>query len=358
MTTKPASAFIVMAHIDGDTLQNLLGSGDHLGISECVELFAPIANCLDYIHGQGVIHRNVKPANIIVKRPRGAALSDFSLAQTRTPSKFILPARVAGTPTFMSPEQARGEAVDGRSDLFSFGCILFQCFSGVKPFRGKNPNETMALIIGPDPPRQVDWETLGKPAALDGFFRRALAKDANERFASGAELIDAMSALAADSETASPETLEPLDPEKLKMIREEERALELTPTISDVLQGVVLTSEEGFVLSRIDGTSRPRDVLAVSPLDEESTTRVLLGMLEKELVRFRSRGWRGKATLHLERRAPPNLYVPGSTPCSSSSTVSPSATMSATSIQPFPSSSAKRSTLTEPSALATSASPI
>ena len=210
-----------MAHIDGDTLQNLLGSDDHLGISECVELFAPIANCLDYIHGQGVIHRNVKPANIIVKRPRGAALSDFSLAQTRTPSKFILRARVAGTPTFMSPEQARGEAVDGRSDLFSFGCILFQCLSGVKPFRGKNPNETMALIIGPDPPRQVDWETLGKPAALDGFFRRALAKDANERFASGAELIDAMSALAADSETASPETLEPLDPEKLKMIREE-----------------------------------------------------------------------------------------------------------------------------------------
>ena len=122
----------------------------------------------------------------------------------------------------------------------------------------------MALIIGPDPPRQVDWETLGKPAALDGFFRRALAKDANERFASGAELIDAMSALAADSETASPETLEPLDPEKLKMIREEERALELTPTISDVIQGVVVTSEEGFVLSRIDGTSRPRDVLAVS----------------------------------------------------------------------------------------------
>ncbi len=106
----------------------------------------------------------------------------------------------------------------------------------------------MALIIGPDPPRQIDWETLGKPAALDGFFRRALAKDANERFASGAELIDAMSALAADSETASLETLEPLDPEKLKMIREEERALELTPTISDVLQGVVLTSEEGLVL--------------------------------------------------------------------------------------------------------------
>ena len=73
----------------------------------------------------------MKPANIIVKRPKGAALSDFSLAQTRAPSQFILPAQVAGTPTFMSPEQARGEAVDGRSDLFSFGCILFLCLSGV-----------------------------------------------------------------------------------------------------------------------------------------------------------------------------------------------------------------------------------
>ena len=67
----------------------------------------------------------------------------------------------------------------------------------------------MALIIGPDPPRQIDWETLGKPAALDGFFRRALAKDANERFASGAELIDAMSALAADSETCAPQKVDP-----------------------------------------------------------------------------------------------------------------------------------------------------
>ena len=154
----------------------------------------------------------------------------------------------------------------------------------------------MALVRGPDPPRQVDWEKLGKPAALNSFFRRALAKDVHERFLSAAEIIDAMSALTADKETASgtvifvqpaPEKVTPVDPEKLKMIREEERALELTPTISDVLQGVVLTSEEGFVLSRIDGTSRPKDVLAVSPLDEESTTRVLLGMVEKDLVRFR-----------------------------------------------------------------------
>ncbi len=292
VTTKPASAFIVMAHVDGDKLHHLLQSGDHLELSECVKLFAHVANCLDYIHGQGVVHRNVKPANIIVKRPSGAALSDFSLAQTRSPSKFVVPAQVAGTPTFMSPEQARGEAVDGRSDLFSFGSILFLCLSGVKPFRGKNANETMALVKGPDPPRQVDWETLGKPAALDGFFQRALAKDADKRFLSGAEIIDALSALIADNETASsvppaPEILAPLDPEKLTMIREEERALELSPTISDVLQGVALTSEEGFVLSRIDGTSRPRDILAVSPLDEENTTRVLLGMLEKELVRFR-----------------------------------------------------------------------
>ena len=300
VTTKPASAFIVMAHIDGDTLRDLLQTGDHLGLSECVDLFSDVANCLDYIHGEGVVHRNVKPANIIVKRPAGAALADFSLAQTRTPSKFTLPSWVSGTPTFMSPEQARGQAVDGRSDLFSFGCILFLCLSGVKPFVGKNPNETMKLVMGPDPPRHVDWEQLGKPAELDGLFRKALAKDVDERFGSGAELIEALGALsasAADCESASatvvlvppaPETPEPLDPKKLKTMREEERALEMSPSFSDVVQAVMLTPEEGFVLSRIDGsTSIPRDILSVSPLDEENTTRVLLGMLEKDLIRFR-----------------------------------------------------------------------
>ena len=114
VATKPASAFIVMAHIEGNTLQDLLRTGDHLGLSECIEFFSDVASCLDYIHGEGVVHRNVKPANIIVKRLAGTALADFSLAQTRTPSKFTLPARVSGTPSFMSPEQARGQAVDGR----------------------------------------------------------------------------------------------------------------------------------------------------------------------------------------------------------------------------------------------------
>ena len=155
-------------------------------------------------------------------------------------------------------------------------------------------------FMGPDPPRHVDWEQLGKPAELDGLFRKALAKDVDERFGSGAELIDALRALsasAADRESPSAtvvlvppaaETPEPLDPKKLKSVREEERALELSPRFSDVVQAVMLTPEEGFVLSRIDGsTSIPRDILSVSPLDEENTTRVLLGMLEKDLIRFR-----------------------------------------------------------------------
>ena len=295
VTTKPASAFIVMAHVDGDTVHDLLGTGSRIGLSECIDLFSDVANCLDYIHGQGVVHRNVKPANIIAKRPAGAVLTDFSLAQTRTPSKFTLSTWVSGTPTFMSPEQARGEAVEGRSDLFSLGCVLFLCLAGVKPFLGENPNETMKLVIGPDPPRAIDWEQIGKPAALDGFFRKALAKNVDDRIRSGAELIEALRTVAADSESASAtvsvppaaETPEPVDPEKLKMIREEVRSLELSPDISDVLQGVALGSEEGFVLSRIDGRSTPQDILALSPLDEESTTRVLLGMLEKGVVRFR-----------------------------------------------------------------------
>ncbi len=251
VVTKPASAFVVMAHIEGDTLHTVLEAKKRLGLSECIDVFSHVANGLDYIHDNGVIHRNVKPVNIIVKRPAGAALVDFSLAQAPTASRFTLPHRVSGTPSFMSPEQARGEAVDGRSDLFSFGCILFLCLAGVRPFQAKSPNDTMRLVMGPDPLPRVDWKQLGAPAALDGVFQKALAKNVGERFGSGAELIEALGAVAAESESASAtvvlppaaaEIREPLDPGELKMIGEEERALELSPTISDVLQGVLLSS--------------------------------------------------------------------------------------------------------------------
>ena len=316
VVTKPASALIVMASVDGDRLQSVLAARKRLELSECIQVLSGIASGLDYVHKQSVVHRNVKPANIIITPSSGALLSDFSLAQTETPSQFVVGAKVVGTPSYMSPEQARGEKVEPRSDLFSLGCVLYECLTGTKPFRGKGRQAIFEKVLGPEPAPPVEWEGLGLPSSLDGVVRRALAKDPAERFETGAELVDALQAVAGElpsqptsepdefdssatmlfqaplampkqeSESEAEPELPPLDPAKVKMLVEDERPLELSPTISDVLQVVSMSQEEGFLLSRIDGSSRTCDIMSVSPMDEGQTARVLLGLLDREFVCF------------------------------------------------------------------------
>jgi serine/threonine protein kinase len=291
VVTKPASAFIVMAFVEGENLRSLLASKKRLALPDCINIITEIAEGLDYAHGKKVIHRNVKPANITVKSSSGAALTDFSLALTEAPSKFNVAARIVGTPAYMSPEAARGEKLDARSDFFSLGCIFYECLAGVRPFRG-SPADVLEQVRGPKPLPPIDWERLGLPPELDPVIQKVLAKDPAQRFTSGAELIEALKAVpvngarAATAVAEEPELPKPIDPEKLRMLQEEDRPLSLSSTISDDLQSASLSSEEGFVLSRIDGTSKPRDILALSPLGEEETIRALLGMLDRGLIRF------------------------------------------------------------------------
>jgi serine/threonine protein kinase len=292
VVTKPASAFIVMAFVEGENLRSVLASKKRLELTQCIDIITDIAKGLDYAHEKKIIHRNVKPANITVKSSSGAALTEFSLALTDTPSKFNVAARIVGTPAYMSPEAARGEPLDARSDLFSLGCIFYECLAGVRPFRGKGPEGVLEHVKSPEPAPPLDWIRLGLPTELDPVIQKVLAKVPAQRFGSGAALIEALKAIPVNGAKTATTVLEeaeppkPIDPKKLRMLQEEERPLCLSSTISDDLQSASLSSEEGFVLSRIDGTSRPRDILAVSPLGEEETTRALLGMLERGLLRF------------------------------------------------------------------------
>ncbi len=310
--TKPASAFIVMASVDGDRLQSVLAARKRLEPFECIQVLSGIATGLDYVHKRGVIHRNVKPANIIVTPSSTALLCDFSLAQTETPSQFVIPGSVVGTPSYMSPEQARGDKVEPRSDLFSLGCVLYECLAGTKPFRGESRQAIFERVLGPEPAPPVEWERLGLPSSLERVVQQAVAKNPAERFENGAALIDALRVAVGElpSQPASEsdesdisatmlfqapaempmEEAEaeppPLDPAKVKMLVEDERPLELSPMISDVLQVANMSPEEGFLLSRVDGVSRGCDIMSVSPMDEGQTARVLLGLLDRKFVRF------------------------------------------------------------------------
>lgn len=446
--------FIIMEFIEGQSLEALLKSQKRLPLSLSIRIMRQLASALDYAHERNVVHRDVKPSNILVSSSSSVWVTDFGVAKSELSTNLTMAGGVLGTPDYMSPEQARGEDVDARSDLFSLGCILFECATGEKPFRSPSLTGVLLSIINDEPVFPLNWNSLGLPVGLKPILHHALEKKRDKRFSSGAELVEALShlpaedilradelapeagdkpvskdsgsspdqasepraALEAEGETeattkdsqevsadfapsmdpspradtgqdtaALPENdVEPVDrvspesdvsskedvvsvadvnpsadhpsvadsssenrggsvtaasdasprsdvssslrsaaaagesvwaevsadrtrgsddrtrtprqPEsgvspkeafpadRVDQLKQDKRSLKLSPTLSGELHGVEITPEEGFLLSRIDGVSRASDIMAISPLPEEETARVLSLLLEKRLV--------------------------------------------------------------------------
>ena len=195
--------FIVMEFVEGETLYDLLRDGP-LELSQILDIGTQLAGALAAAHEIGLLHRDVKPANIVIT-PRGQAkMLDFGIAKRLAPelntafetALFENTSRemVKGTIPYMSPEQARGEPLDGRSDLFSLGSVLYECATGQRPFRG---SEIRAIVheitsIEPPPPSRVRPDL---HFGLDPILARAMAKDRARRFDSGMEMAQALGSL-------------------------------------------------------------------------------------------------------------------------------------------------------------------
>ncbi len=177
--------YIAMEYVEGETLQRLLRQR-RFSRQETLDLARQICAGLDYAHSHGVIHRDVKPANIVVTAEGAAKIMDFGIAKTG--GGMTTDGQVLGTPYYMSPEQVRGRPLDGRSDLFCLAVILYEMLTGEKPFVGENPNTIIYNIVNeePKPPQEVD-PSIG--AELSGVLLRALQKNPNHRYATGAELV-------------------------------------------------------------------------------------------------------------------------------------------------------------------------
>src|SRR4029077_8987752 len=121
-----------------------------LSPAKALQLTEEIAEALDYAHGQGVIHRDIKPANILVTQDGHAKIADFGIAKLNL-AHFTLPGRVLGTPAYMAPEQLSGEGVDGRSDLFSLGVILYAMVTGHSPFPGDSATTVCFKVANREP---------------------------------------------------------------------------------------------------------------------------------------------------------------------------------------------------------------
>ena len=308
---------LVMEFVKGVTLQSVLSS-KKLRLAEAIQILSQVAAALDYAHTCKVVHRDVKPANILVASSGEAKVADFGIAKAESSKELTAQGGVLGTPDYMSPEQAMGKKVDGRSDLFALGCVLYECLSGEKPFQASTLTATLLKIVNEEP-SPIELDQLGLPAEIHDVTRRALAKDPEKRFPSGAELIDALRSLPVDELSDMPQAF-PDPPENVRelenaiksvedsvadtLMKEARRNTQIEPHLKALysddrklhvasspllsFQNVELTPEEAFILSGIDGTLTPTDIFKLSHLSEEDTARTLLGLLRSGIVELES----------------------------------------------------------------------
>jgi eukaryotic-like serine/threonine-protein kinase len=207
-------AFLVMEYIQGDDLKHHLDKGIRYSLEQSLKMIRDLLSALDYAHKQGIVHRDVKPANLLIEPGGRVKLTDFGVARiqdsgeaTRTQGSMV------GTLKYMSPEQVQGQKIDSRADLFSVGVVLYQLLTDKRPFDGDNDFSIIHQIIGhtPAPPSSFNARL---PSAIDAVVARALAKDREQRFATARDFATALQSAIRRAEDAT--VVPPADPFKKK----------------------------------------------------------------------------------------------------------------------------------------------
>jgi serine/threonine-protein kinase len=181
------SPYIVMEFVGGQSLDKLLSQENRkVPLETALQLTHELAEALDCAHGQGVVHRDLKPANILLTEDGHAKIADFGVAKLNL-ANHTLAGRALGTPAYMSPEQLNGEEVDGRSDLFSLGVVLYTILTGYRPFQGNSALTVSYKVVNRDPIPATVLET-GLPQGLDYIISRAMEKDPAQRYQRGMEM--------------------------------------------------------------------------------------------------------------------------------------------------------------------------
>ena len=189
-------SFIAMQYLEGETLDRLLKNGP-LETKEALPIAAQIAEALAEAHSHGIVHRDIKPGNIMIVKRRHVKVMDFGLAKTTSASDSVdsqiqtetlmtTPGALIGTVPYMSPEQVKGEKVDARSDVFSFGVVVYEMLTAHQPFLGKTSAEMISAILTRDP--QSLTEFANAPTELQRIVRKCINKDREQRYQSTRDL--------------------------------------------------------------------------------------------------------------------------------------------------------------------------
>jgi serine/threonine-protein kinase len=186
--------YFVMRYMTGGSLSDRMNQGP-LTVKETARIFERLAPAMDEAHARGIIHRDLKPGNILFDRLNEPYVSDFGIAKLSEAQASVTGSAIIGTPAYMSPEQAQGEPVDGRSDIYALGVILFEMLSGKPPYEADTPMGVVLKHITEPVPHILDANP-NLPVAIKAVVEKAMAKDKLERFATCSDLAAALSAIA------------------------------------------------------------------------------------------------------------------------------------------------------------------
>jgi eukaryotic-like serine/threonine-protein kinase len=197
--------YLAFEFVEGTDLASRLEKGP-LSLREVLRIVRQAADALHYAHGQGIVHRDVKPSNILLDPEGRVKVADFGIAKMAGQStELTMAGSVMGSPQYLSPEQIRGEDLDGRSDIFSLGVVLYELLSGSRPFSGETITTLVYQILHKEPPRISELRAV--PPHLEALLGRMLAKDRDERLATAAEVAGELAAIEmelADETLAAP----------------------------------------------------------------------------------------------------------------------------------------------------------
>lgn len=211
--------YIVMEHVEGRTLADVIGEEGALPPGSAATIAVDVCRALASAHEKGMVHRDVKPGNVLLASDGGVKVTDFGIARVASGEPLTVTGSVMGTASYLSPEQARGGEVDERSDVYSLGCVLYEMLTGAPPFDGETPLAIAYKHVEEDPvpPSSVNP---GVPSELEAVVRKAMSKDPADRFASAAEM-------ARDLREAAPTA--PLEPAAAVSALERTEVLPVSP---------------------------------------------------------------------------------------------------------------------------------
>ena len=240
-------AYIVMEFVDGRNLEDVLASGVPQHSGTLLSILRQSASALDYAHGKGIIHRDIKPANIMLCHDGVAKIADFGVAKPAASASMTQAGLVLGTPSYMSPEQAQGQAVDGRSDQFSLAVVAYRMLTGELPFQGATLTAILTKILLEEP----QYDSSGLHPYLQIIFKRALAKNPQSRFPNCMNLVrdleDAYSLCKAEMAGSKPASAEQ-ESEPAAAIAQDDKS-HPAPTDLQSQETPAAAEEESFVSS-------------------------------------------------------------------------------------------------------------